>query len=403
MKAFSYVAYSPEGKRKTGTIVAETEIDAQSQLKTKGLFVSELVSRGAETGQSRSGGGARLNADQRAVLTRQMAVLLSADMPTETALEAVRTAGGGRAMETVATRAKASVMEGQPLSRALEDCGAGFPPYFIAALRSGEGAGDVPAVLTELADHLETVGQDKAQIANALVYPAFVAAVSLLVCGILMVKVAPEIVALFEVADQPLPELTQVMLGITGWIQANALWLGIGAVVFMAFLAIVPRVPVLKAARDRFILALPLFGKLKRQSAAVQYLRTLALVLGSRQTALTAVEGAAEVLDVAQFRHEADQVARDVRGGASMSSALKALSIVPPVAQQMITVGEQTARLARMADRSAVMVEHGLSNERKRIAALLEPILMLIVGAGVLTIVLSILLPIFDLQAVVAG
>ena len=115
------------------------------------------------------------------------------------------------------------------------------------------------------------------------------------------------------------------------------------------------------------------------------------------------MEGAAEVLDVAQFRHEADQVARDVRGGASMSSALKALSIVPPVAQQMITVGEQTARLARMADRSAVMVEHGLSNERKRIAALLEPILMLIVGAGVLTIVLSILLPIFDLQAVVAG
>lgn len=289
------------------------------------------------------------------------------------------------------------------MSDALAGAGAGFAPYYIAALRAGETAGNLAGVFSELADHLENQREEKAQISTALIYPGFVAAVSLVVCGILMVSVAPEIVALFELSDRPLPKITQVILSISNWIQTN--WILLAAL-FLALIALwiaAAVVPGLRRIRDRLFLRLPLVGRFMRLSAAVQYLRTLALVLGSKNTVPSAVENASEVLTVESFRHEADEVSEAIRQGQSLSQALQKLSIIPPVARQLIAAGELSVRIAPMTERSAVMVENGLSTERKRIAALLEPALMMVVGAFVLTIVLAVLLPIFDLQAVVAG
>ena len=231
MRAFAYTAYTDSGKRRTGTVLAETEAHAAEELKAKGLYVSELGDRGARAaakGKTKGPRGKRLSADLQAVFTRQMAVLLTADLTAEAALDAVRAGGGGGAMDTVAARAKAALMEGQALSDALEGSGAGFAPYYIAALRAGERSGDLGVVFSELAEFLETRGQDRAQIGAALVYPAFVAAVAVLVCGILMTSVAPEIVAMFALSGRPLPEITQVVLGISDWIQANALLIGAG-------------------------------------------------------------------------------------------------------------------------------------------------------------------------------
>jgi general secretion pathway protein F len=150
-------------------------------------------------------------------------------------------------------------------------------------------------------------------------------------------------------------------------------------------------------------LALPIFGRLRRLGLAGQYLRTLALVLGSRQTAVNAVSGAAEVLNVRHFRDEAEAAIVAVREGERLSSAITQLSFLPPVAKQLLRVGEDSARLAPMADRAAVLVETWLARDRKRVAQILDPVLMMLVGAFVLLVVLAVLLPIFDLQAVVVG
>lgn len=331
-----------------------------------------------------------------------MAVLLAAELTAEAALETVRT-GGHSSLEAVAAQARAALLDGAALSEALERGGGGFPPYFIASLRAGETAGDLAAVFAELADHLEQQGTDKAQIATALIYPAFVAAVSLLVCGILMVTVAPEIVSMFDLAGRPLPRLTQVVLGISDWIQANLALLGLAAAALAALTVASGRVPRMRALRDRAALRVPLLGRMMRLSASVQYMRTLALVLGSRQAVVGAVESARDVLTVARFRDEAAEVTEAVRQGETLSQALARLSVIPPVARQLIQAGEASVRLARMTERAAVLVENGLATERKRIAALLEPLLMMLVGAFVLTVILAVLLPIFDLQSVVAG
>lgn len=405
MKAYGYIAYTDDGRRRTGTVVAETESHATQQLSARALYVSDLTER--SPGQGRAGlgraglGRALLNADLQAVFTRQMAVLLGAEMPAEAALEAVRVSGSTPALDAMAARARASLMDGAPLAEAIAHSGAGFPPYYIASVRAGEEAGDLAAVFAELADHLENLGTDKAQISTALIYPGFVAAVSLLVCAILMVNVAPEIVALFEISGRPLPELTRVTLAISRWIEDHAIALALAGTALVLLGVLSGRVARLKALRDRACLRLPLVGRFMRHAAAVQYLRTLALVLSSRHTVPDAVGAAAQVLNVARFQHEAGRVSEAVRAGETLSSALTRLSIIPPVARQLISAGEASARLARMTERSALLVENALSVERKRIAALLEPALMILVGVFVLLIVLAVLLPIFDLQSVV--
>lgn len=401
MKAYAYTAYTDNGRRRAGTILADTEAHASVLLETQGLYVSSLSERGRRAPGVRRV-RARLNSDLQVVFTRQMAALLASDLPLEQALEAIRQ-GGHSALEQVAASARAALMDGAPLGEALERGGAGFPPYYLASVRAGEMAGDLATVFDALAAHLESQGEDRAQIATALIYPAFVAAVSLLVCAVLMTSVAPEIVAMFELSDQPLPPITRVVLGISDWIRGHAVLLGVAVVGLVCLAVATSIVPRLRQCRDRLLLSLPVVGRFMRHTAAVQYLRTLALVLASRHTVPSAVDNAAAVLELDVFRHEAEQVGVALRRGENLSQALRSLSIVPPVARQLISAGEVSARLAPMSARAAELTETALTTERKRVAALLEPLLMILVGVFVLTVVLAVLLPIFDLQAVVAG
>ncbi|KMW59433.1 General secretion pathway protein F [Candidatus Rhodobacter oscarellae] len=397
MQSYAYIAYDGNGRRKTGTLVAESERAASDALQADGLMPAEITARA----KRRAGGRAKLDADERAIFSRQMAVLLEAELPVENALDAVMESEGSRAMQAFAGELKAATLEGYPLSDAIARGRGGFAPYYTSSLRAGESSGDLAVVFGGLADFLEAQGANRAEIATALIYPAFVALVSLVVCAVLVTSVAPEVVAMFEVSARPLPELTQVVLGATGWIQAN--WVGLaaalGAAILGGYLAL--RVPRVRNRADRILLRLPIFGRLRRMAMAGQYLRTLALVLGSRQTAVNAAEGAADVLTVAHHREEADGVVTAVRQGESLSGAIRRLTLLPPVALQLIRVGEESARLAPMADRAAVLVETWLANDRKRIAQILDPVLMMLVGVFVLIIVLAILLPIFELQSVV--
>lgn len=412
MKAFAYTAVTETGRPRKGSVVAPTEAEASAQLAARGLYVTALTqttdpASGQASGQSRQRPWttlrrARLDSDIQAVFTRQMAVLLTAGLPVEAALEAVRQSDH-KGLEAVAAKARAALLDGAPLSEALSQSGAGFAPYYLAALKAGEDNGELARVFAELADHLDSRDSDRNQIATALIYPAFVATVALIVCAILMVNVAPEIVALFELSDRPLPDLTRWVLAISDTVQAHPLPI-LSALLACGMLGLASSWwDPLRQARDRLALRLPVIGRFMARAAAVQYLRTLALVLASRQTVLVAAENAQSVLQIAQYQAEAARVVQAIRQGQPLSQALQNLSFIPPVARQLIQAGEASAKLATTTERSAVLVETALRTDRKRLAALLEPALMMLVGGFVLLIILAVLLPIFDLQAVVAG
>lgn len=405
MRAFAYNAFTASGKRRKGTIVAESEIMAAKALRDQGLFAEEISAKTTAPRKWAIGSLFRpkVTDSMRAVFVRQMAVLLSSGISAEQALETVHSAGGMPAIEAAAAHATAALMDGAPLSEALARSGAGFPPFILSSIRAGETAGELPIVFETLADYLEEAGTDKAALSTALIYPAFVASVALLVCGVLMINVAPEIVAMFETSGRPLPPLTRVVLAITGWIETYWTMLAGGFASLCLAIVVLGRRPFWRDRWHGLVLRMPLFGRYARMSEAAQYLRTLALVIASRHPVVDAVENAAQVLRIQKFRDEAKATRIDVEAGQSMSEAMQKMTLIPPVCCQLIRAGEQSARLARMTERAAVLVETWVSNDRKRMIALLDPLLMIVVGVLVLVIVLAVLLPIFDLQAVVTS
>lgn len=401
MKTFAYTAFTADGKRRRGVVVAEDETDASAKISAQGLLPSEISPQSAaRPTRSRA---RRIDHDMLSVFTRQMAVLLSAGMAADAALEAVQTAAGANRIERLAAEARAGLMEGEPLSQALERAGGALPAWFTAAIRAGEHSGDLDAVFLTLADHLESTASDRAAITSALIYPAFVAGVAVIVCAVLMVTVAPEIVAMFAATGQELPPLTLAVLGVVDFIQAYWPWLA-GLLAALVALGVASgRVPALKNRRDRLVLRLPLAGRFLRMNEAASYLRTLALVINSRLPLTEALRFAADVLDTEGFTQEARAAGEALRRGENLSSALSRLSFLHPVARQLIQAGEASARLGPMTDRAAVLAESWLRTERKRVAVVLEPASMVVVGAMVLVIVLAVLLPIFDMQAMVGS
>lgn len=398
MKAYRYNAYTADGKARNGVVIAETETHASTLLKNDGLFPTTITPKPvSKLGPRRS----RIGDDMRAVFTRQMAVLLASELPTDAALDAIQTSGTHPKLTAFSADAKAAVLEGEPLSDALQKADPSLPKYFAAAVRAGETTGDLASVFEELANYQEDATTDRSQLATALIYPAFVAAVSLMVCAILMVNVAPEIVAMFQVSGRELPQLTKIMLGISDWISAHWLLLlvviGAGVVAFVFGL----RWPPFRNRWDLFLLRIPVVGRLIKMATAAQYLRTMSLIIASKQTLVSAAQNAADVMSIAKYQTEAARVTKAIEEGETLSDALLHLTVIPPVARQLLAAGEASARLAKMSERAATLVENWLSNDRKRFAAILDPILMMVVGVMVLVIVLSVLLPIFDLQSVI--
>lgn len=400
MRAYSYVAYTETGRRRRGTLTAESEPAATQALAAQGLATAEIAPLSNNQGWQ---GPQRLSADERCVFTRQMAMLLAAGLPTQAALRSMSEGTANSRVQAVTQTVQAATLDGYALSEAMAHCRGGFPAYSLAAVRAGERTGALPAVFDRLAEYFEAQGEIRSDIATALIYPICVAVIALLVCAGLATQVVPELAALFEAAGAPVPSVTRALMSTTDWLGryggALALLLA-GAIATTAYGLTRPK------GRDwarRAVLRLPLFGHLGRLALAAQYLRTVALVLSSQQTALAAVSSAAQVVAVSTHRAEADAAAKAVSEGEAMASALRRVTFLPPVAVQLLHVGEASGRLAPMAERAALLAETTLNTDRKRATALLDPALMIGVGALVLVIALAVLLPIFDLQTTIGG
>lgn len=402
MKTFQYIALSANGKKTKGTIVSENKRGAHKALSNMGLFptnVALIETKPNRTFSFFSRTRGRLASHDRAILTRQIGVLLQASLSKEDALDAVMSSDASQSTHVFAARAKALVLEGKSLADAFASIDAGFAPYYIAALKAGETAGHLAEVFERLANHLQSQNMRQASVVSALVYPIFVAVVAFMVCALLVVQVAPELERMFEIAKQPLPLLTANILAFGRWLSANAFLALFGVCVVLVVLSVLFRQNKARENLVRVILRMPVFARLYRMSLSAQYLRTLAIVLRSGDTIPNGVKSAADVITSQIYKNELEDVLDSVNRGRSLADAVKPLTFLPPIAIQMIRVGEETADVGTLSDRAADVIENWLQTDRNRLAVLLEPILMILVGAIVLTVILSILLPIFELQS----
>jgi len=398
--AFEYLAFDDRGKRQKGLIEADTARHARQQLRGMGLTPVEMEELRGEQVQAN---GLQTHRDRipvaaLALLTRQLATLISAGQPVESALLAVSRQTQKPAARKILLAVRARVLEGHDLSSALREYPRVFDAMYCASIHAGEQSGLLDVVLERLADYMESRQHLQQKTALALIYPLLLTVVSILLVTGLLTFVVPQIVQVFEGFDQELPLLTQWLIAVSDFFKANGLYLLIALVLVVLFYRRAMRHERLRRWRDRLLLRLPMIRYLVRLSATSRFTRTMSLLVSSGVPALDAMQIATEVISNGPIRETVLRAAERVREGGSIADALTDTGYFSPLVLQLVANGEASGKLGEMLERAARAEESEFENLTALFLGIFEPAMILVMGLVVLIIVLAILLPIFDMN-----
>ena len=405
MPAFAFEALSADGHTRKGTIEADSAKAARSLLRAQAL-VPLKVDALANTNTADNPGVVFFkrrvfSANALSVWTRQLAGLVSSGLPLERALASLSTEADREAERNLVARLRAEVNSGSTFAKALTEHPREFSTIYIAVIGAGEQSGQLAVVLEHLAQDLEDQQNLHAKLLGAALYPTIVSAVALGIVLFLMAYVVPQVASVFSGSKKALPFLTVVMLALSDMVrQYGGVVLVIGAVgIFAARQAL--KTPALRYRFDAAWLTLPIIGKLSRSFNAARFASTLAMLAAAGVPILKALQAAADTLSNHALRQDAHDALVAVREGAPLASALAQKKRFPGLLSMFARLGEQTGQLPLMLQRAA----HQLSTEVQRIAmqlaTLLEPLLIVVMGAVVMLIVLAVLLPIIEMNQLV--
>ena len=399
MGAFEYQAIDAEGKTKKGLIEADTAKQARQQLRGMSLRPLEID----EVSQTLLGGDIKsrrdkINVATVALITRQIATLISAGQPVESAYFAVSRQTPKDQAKRVLLTVRAKVLEGFPLSDALREFPRIFDPMYCASVHAGEQSGLLDIVMERLADYLEARQDLQRKTSQALIYPILLSAVVFLLVAGLLTFVVPQIVQVFEGFDQELPLITQWLIKISDFSKAYGLHLLAGLVAVSWVYRRLLKIAWFSLLRDRILLTIPFIRYLVKLSNTARFTRTMSILVSSGVTALDSIRISTEVILSQPIKTAVTHAAERVREGEHISVALDQTGYFSPIVLQLIEIGESSGKLGEMLERSAKAEENEFSGITALFIGLFEPAMILVMGVIVLAIVLAILLPIFDMN-----
>jgi general secretion pathway protein F len=403
MPAFKYEAIAASGAAASGLLEADSARAARNLLRARGLTPLD-VQAVQEDEAARAGGlfaRGRLSALERTLLTRQLASLLAAGLPLERALAALADEAEREQARALLAGIRSSVAGGSTLHAALRLNRRDFDELYCNIVAAGEESGQLAAVLAELADYLEGRQALRAKLVGALTYPAIVLAVSLLIVMLLLGYVVPQVVGVYANAKQKLPGLTLFMMAASGFLRAWWWALLAGAAGVWAGLRLARSTAAGALALDRFWLALPVLGRLVRGLNTARFASTLAILVNSGVPMLRALAAAGETLGNTVLKADVAEATALVREGASLANALALHKRFPPVLLMFIRLGEQTGQLPAMLRRAARQHADEVERRTQTLTSIVEPVMILAMGVLVLAIVLAVILPIVQLNALV--
>jgi len=399
MASFEYLAVGDDGRTRTGVLAAANEDEARGALARRSLAPVRLVVA-AETAKpsvlSRLGGG-RIGPGPLALVTRQLATLALV-APLEEALRTIALQTERASTKRILLATHSSLLEGQRLSEAMGRQGAAFPPLYRAMIAAGETSGSLPQILARLAVLLEREQDARAKTMTATIYPAALAATATLVVIALMTFVVPKVVDQFDSMGQTLPFLTRAIIFLSdllrhwGWLAAIVLCLAT-----LAFGRAMRRED-FRLKVDARILALPLIGRLIRNMTAARLARTLSTMIAGGLPVMEGLRLTARTIGNRVMRAAVEEMASQIREGASVSGAMRRTNAFPPILVHMTASGESAGRLEPMLESAAEYLERETNAVMDVALSLLEPAIIIAMGAVVATIVLSILLPILQIN-----
>ncbi|HOU77884.1 MAG TPA: type II secretion system inner membrane protein GspF [Syntrophales bacterium] len=410
MPVYEYIALDSRGNKKKGMIDSGSLSSARLKLREAAMYPVEL--REAETRREREavvaagvGGGGifgKVGLREVAAMTRQLSTLLGAGLPLVPSLTTLVAQTANPRMKAILAQIRENVNEGNSLTASMSCFPHAFPPLYVNMVRAGEASGKINLVLERLADFMENQQTLRTKIRSALAYPLLMFLIGSLVLFFLITFVVPNITKIFAEMHQNLPAITVFLIAVSTFFKN--FWWGIALAGAAGFLFL--RYGIINTERggyiwDRLKLKVPLFGGLNQKMAMARFSRTLGTLLQSGVPLLAAMNIVKNVVNNRIIADEIQHAGREIEEGQNLSTPLSRSGLFPPIAIEMISVGEQSGNLEPMLYRIADAYEKEVEAGILTLTALLEPIMILVMGLIVGFVVVSVLLPIFEMNQLV--
>lgn len=392
---------SPSGEITEGVYVADTEARLRHDFEEKGLFVLSLQAKGTLGGLSlalprRHGIPSR----EFLVFNQELATLLKAGMPLVQSLDLLRRRATSPVFKAVLEDVHERVRSGSALSDAFAAHGSLLPGVYTASLLAGERSGSLDTVLRRFVEYSKIIATVKRKTLSALVYPAILITLAVVLVAIIVLKVVPAFSDFYQGFGAELPLVTRVIVAVSDTIRGQFWLLTIGAVAGAAAIGLWVRQPGQRARLDRALLRIPVVGDIATKFATSQMARTLATLLGGGLPLVHALDVATQSIGNRFVAKELEVVAARVREGASLSGSLESRRVFPEVAVKMAEVGESTGALQEMLNTVADFFDEEIETKMERFVTLIEPVLLVMMGIVIAALLLALYMPLFQLPTV---
>jgi type IV pilus assembly protein PilC len=393
---------TPTGEVIEGVYVADSEARLRRDLEDKGLYVLSLRRRGGlaapSLGTLRRG---RIRRQEFLVFNQELATLLKAGMPLVQSLDILRQRLSNPTFKAAVDAVHDRVRAGKALSEAFAEHGDLFPAVYAASLTAGERSGNLDDVLRRYVAYEKVIGTVRRRTISALIYPAILVSMMVVLVGIIVFKVVPAFSDFYTNFDRTLPLSTRIVVGIANTLAANAWYLAIAVLAAVAGAVAWARPTAQRARLHRLLLDLPWVGGTARKFATAQMARTLATLLGGGIPLVNALEISARSMSNRHLSAELEEARRRVQEGQGFAAALRARGVFPDVAVKMVEVGESTGALQEMLNSLADFYDEEIETEVGRFITLIEPALLVLMGLIIAMVVLALYMPLFELSSVV--
>ena len=393
---FAWEGKDKRGARVKGKSLAPDEQTLRAELRRQGVAPSRI----RKQRQSHTGG--RVNAGDIAIFARQLSTMLAAGIPLVQAFEIVGNGNDKAAMQKLILDVKSDVEGGTSLHESLAKHPLHFDDLFVNLVEAGEHAGALESLLDKVATYKEKSEALKKKVKKALVYPAAVLAVAVIVTVVLLLFVIPQFESLYKGFGADLPAFTQVVINLSKFVQHNGLFiaiaLGLGVYVFFYFKK---RSRALREFLDRASLKMPIIGPILNKAAIARYARTLSTMFSAGVPLVEALDSVAGATGNIVYEKAVLKMRDEVATGQRLQRSMENTGLFPNMVNQMIAVGEESGSLDEMSAKVASFYEAEVDNAVDAMSSLLEPMIMVILGVLVGSLVIAMYLPIFKLGSVV--
>ncbi|OJX90514.1 MAG: type II secretion system protein GspF [Legionella sp. 40-6] len=402
MGAYQYQALKKNGSNTKGVLEADSERHARQLLRERGLIPAQVQAlnqtRTAKISSPKKG---KISAAELSLFTRQLATLLAAGIPVEESLRGVSEQTEKDKVRELIIGVRAKVLEGYGLAQAMTQYPQAFPELYRATVGSGEQTGNLDQVLEKLADYTENQQHTRQKVQQALIYPAIMILVSMGIISFLLSFVVPKIIEVFTGSGQTLPDMTLILIHISDFVKNYGLYvLGGSLLLLLTFQRSLKNIKI-KTLWHRLLLKIPIVSYLIKTVNVARYIHTFGILFAAGVNVLETMRVSASLITNVIMRQAFDMATIKVREGSGIHEALKETGYISPMTIHLIASGEKSGQISIMMQRAA----NNLDSEVKRLIetslTLLEPMVILFMGAIVLFIVLATLLPIFSMDQLV--